>query len=173
MANPSTSSRTPLQFAVSAITVALAIYSKLELVAPFLLAWAIWGLMQRSKRPDRRWIAMAFAIPAALLLWKIIDVLWKLQSLGLPEIVLLGGTLLWLFLHPGKMPLVFQIALHTGIVLMFLVWVAPHFRSDSEGLPGRIADLYFFVGTIGASILALRRGPEVAAADSEALPIQS
>jgi hypothetical protein len=163
MPAPPASIRTSLQFAIGAITVALAIYSKLELVAPFLLTWAIWGLMQRSKRPDRRWISMAFAIPAAFLLWKIIDVFWKLQSLGLPEIVLLSGSLLWLFLRPGKVPLIFQIALHAGIVLMFLVVVAPHFSSGIERLPTRVADLYFFVGTIGASILAIRRGPEVAA----------
>jgi hypothetical protein len=173
MPNASFPSRTPLQFAVGAVTVALAIYSKLDLVAPFLLTWAIWGLMQRSKRPDRRWISMAFAVPAAFLLWKIIGVFWKLQSLGLPEIVLLSGILLWLFLRPGKVPLVFQIALHAAVVCLFVVYLfkLPNWRY--EGLPNRVADFYFFAGTIGASILALRRGPEIAAADGETLPIQS
>jgi hypothetical protein len=157
--------RTPLQFAVSAITVALVIYSQLELVVPFLLAWAIWGLMQRSKRPDRRWIAWAFAIPAAFLLWKIVGLIWKLKSLGLPEIVLLGGLLLWLFLRPGKVPLLFQIALHATVVCLFLVRVLPYANLGLEGLPGKVADLYFFVGSIGASVLALRRGPKAVPAE--------
>jgi hypothetical protein len=169
MAAPSTPSRTPLQFAVSAITVVVAIYSKLDLVAPFLLAWAIWGLMQRSKRPDRRWISMAFAIPAAFLLWKIILVLWKLQSLGLAEIALVGGTLLWLFLHPGKVPLTFQTALHATFVCLWLFFVFRLPQGRYEGLSARVADLYFFAGTIGASILALRKGPEVPAVSTAAV----
>lgn len=161
MPGPSTSTRTPLQFAIGAVTVAVAIYSRLELVAPFLLAWAIWGLMQRSKRPERRWISMAFAIPAAFLLWKVIGILWKLQSMGLPEIVLMGGILLWLFLRPGKVPLTFQIALHTIVVCMFVAFVVRHPAWGGEGSRAFVANLYFFAGTLGASILALRRGPEV------------
>ncbi|HEV7783704.1 MAG TPA: hypothetical protein VGQ28_00120 [Thermoanaerobaculia bacterium] len=160
----STLSRTALQLAVGAVTVAVAIFSRIELVVPFLLAWAIWWLMQRSKRPDRRWISAAFAVPAAFLLWKIVGgLLWKLHSYGLPEIALLGGILLWLFLRPGKLPLVFQIALHAIVVCLFLVFVVQHPNWGNEGLRGFVADLYFFVGTLGASLLALLRGPEVAA----------
>lgn len=173
MATPSTPPRTPLQFAIGAVTVALAIYSKLDLVVPFLLTWAIWGLMQRSKRADRRWISMAFAIPAALLLWKIIGVLWKLQSLGLWEIALLGGPLLWLFLRPGKVPLMLQIALHAIFVCLFVAFLLKLPNWKYEGLPIRVADFYFFAGTIGASILALRRGPVVTEVAGETLPIQS
>ncbi|HEV7505828.1 MAG TPA: hypothetical protein VGS07_13040 [Thermoanaerobaculia bacterium] len=159
MPDVSTPARTPLQFAVGAITIVVAIYSRLDLIVPFLLAWVIWGLMQRSKRPDRRWISAAFAVPAAFLLWKIVGgLLWKLHSYGLPEIALLGGILLWLFLRPGKVPLVFQIALHAVVACLFLVFVAPHPNWGNEGLRGTVADLYFFVGTLGASILALRRG---------------
>jgi hypothetical protein len=170
MAGASTPSRTPLQFAVIAITVVVAIYSRLDLVAPYVLAWAIWGLMQRSKRPDRRWISWAFAIPAAFLLWKVVLVIWQLKSLGLPEIALMGGILAWLFFRPGKPPLVFQIALHAVVVCLFLVFVLRHADWGNEGLRGTVADVYFFIGTIGASILALRRGPAVS---SHTLPIQS
>ena len=164
MADTSAPSRTPLQFAGSAITVVVAIYSRLDLIVPFLMAWAIWGLMQRSKRPDRRWISWAFAIPAAFLLWKIVGVFWQLKSLGLPEIVLLGGILIWLLLRPGKVPLLFQIALHATVVCLFMVFVLRHAYWGNEGLRGTVADLYFFACTIGASILALRRGPDVSPA---------
>ncbi len=164
MPETKTSTRTPLQFAVSVVTVVVALYSRLDLVAPFLMAWAIWGLMQRSKRPDRRWISAAFAVPAAFLLWKLVGgLIIRLHSVGLPEMVLLGGILLWLFLRPGKPPLVFQIALHAVVACIFVVAIIRNPAWGSEGFRAFVADLYFFIGTIGASILALRRGPEMAA----------
>lgn len=168
MAAPPTPTRTPLQFAIGAVTVAVAVFSRTELVVPFLVAWAIWGLMQRSKRTDRRWISWAFAIPAGFVLWKVVGgFLWKLHSLGLPEIGLMAGVLLWLFLRPGKVPLMFQIALHAIVVCLFLVFIALHPNGGNEGLRGTVADLYFFAGTLGASILAFRRGPETAPAEKQ------
>ena len=68
MLTTSAPSRSPLQFAASAVTVAVAFYARLELVVPFLLAWTIWGLMQRSRVPERRWISAPFAASAAYLI---------------------------------------------------------------------------------------------------------
>jgi len=166
MTDATTPARSPLQFAASAVTVALAFYSRLDLIVPFLLGWAIWGLMQRSKRADRRWISAAFAAPAAFLIWKLVGALvFKLHSIGLPEIALLAVPLLWLFVRPGKPALVFQIAVQGVIIFPFCRFLAtlPPLAWGNGGLAIVLADLYFSVATVVFSVMAFRRGPEVAA----------
>lgn|GEM_PF-1857576 len=158
--------RSPLQFAASAVTVGLAFYSGLDLIVPFLLGWVIWGLMQRSKRADRRWISAAFAAPAAFLIWKLMGaLLFKVHSIGLPEIALLAVPLLWLLVRPGKPALVFQIAVQGVIIFLFGRFLAtlPPLAWGNGGLGIVLADLYFSVATIVFSSLALRRRGEAAA----------
>jgi hypothetical protein len=166
MADTTTPPRSPLLFAASAVTVALAIYSGLELIVPFLLGWAIWGLMQRSKRADRRWISAAFAAPAAFLIWKLLDAtVLQRHSFGLSETAMLGVPLLWLFFRPGKPALVFQVAVQAVIMVIFGRFLASFqpLAWGSAGFAMVLADLYFYVATIVFSSLALRRGVEVAA----------
>lgn len=149
--------RSPLQFAAGALTVALAVFSRYHLVVPFLLAWAIWGGMQRSKRPERRWVAAAFAAPAASLVWLIAAALLELRALALGQIAILAGALLWLFLRPGKGPLWFQIGYHA---VRIAVVAFALFQTPLTGMPVLridVADLYFHAATIVASVLALRR----------------
>jgi hypothetical protein len=163
MPTTSTPSRSPLQFAASAVTVAVAIYSRIHLVVPFLLACAIWGLMQRSKRPERRWISAAFAVPAGFVVGLLLVALLRLSSVALLELIVLSVMPAWLIIRSGRVPLMIQIALQSVLVCLFLASVFRHPSWGSEVLRIVVADLYFCVATIVASILALRRGPGDAA----------
>lgn len=163
---PTTSdpSRTHLQFAASVVTVAVAFYARIELVVPFLLAWAIWGLTQRSRVPERRWISVPFAASAAYLIWYSVGGLLKIHSVGLIELFILGLPLVWLFFRPGRASILFVLAVQSVfgcLMIRYLVEVFLHPEAQAAGLRGVVAALYFCVVTLGASILALRRQPDV------------
>jgi hypothetical protein len=159
------SSRSPLQFAAIAVTVAVAFFTRLELVVPFLLAWAIWGLMQRSSVPERRWISAPFAASAASLIWYCVGGLLLMGlSVGVMEIFILGLPVVCLFFRPGKAPLVLEFAVQSFFgcwVIRSLIEVIQQPGLQAPGLRGVIAGLYFCVVTIGTSILALRHQPDV------------
>lgn len=164
----STPSRSPLQFAASAVTVAVAFYARLELVVPFLLAWAIWGLMQRSRVPERRWISAPFAASAAYLIWYCVGGLLELHSVGLLEIFILGLPLARLFVYPGKVSLLLELAIQSFfgyLVIRYLIEVFLQPGLQDPRLPGFVAALYFCVVTIGTSIFALRHQPDVPVAE--------
>jgi len=167
MLTTSALSRSPLQFAATAVTVAVVFYARIELVVPFLLAWTIWGLMQRSRVPERRWISAPFAASAAYLIWYCVEGLLKLHSVGLMEIFILGLPLAWLFLQPGKASLLLEMAVQSFfgcLIIRYLVDVFLHPALQDPGLRGKVAALYFCVVTLGASIIALRRQPDVSVA---------
>ena len=146
------------------MTVAVAFYARIELVVPFLLAWVIWGLMQRSGVPERRWISAPFAAPAAYLIWYCVGGFLNLHSVGLMEIFILGLPLVWLFFWPGKAPLFLELAVQSFfgcLVIRYLVEIYLHPEAQTAGLRGVVVGLYFCVVTLGVSILALRRQPDV------------
>jgi hypothetical protein len=168
--------REPLKTAVNVITVVVAIYSKLHLVVPYLLAWAFWGLMQRSARADRRWVAWAFAIPAAHLVGMMLAFLFLWRDLGLPETLIVAAPLLWLYCRPSKAALWAQVALSS----VLLILLASSLFEAFSGTPGSdlvrrvlVAEAYFHVGALGAAGLALFRDrPEAAPAQAAPTPVE-
>lgn len=168
------SPRTPLQTAVNVITVVVALYSRLHLVLPYLLAWVFWGLMQRSARADRRWVAWAFAIPAAHLVGMMLSFLFLWRTLGLPETLIVGAPILWLYLRPSKAALWAQVVLSSVLLILLVSSLVEAFSGPSgSDLVRRVlvAEAYFHLGALGAAGLALFRDrPEVAPAQAALAP---
>src|SRR5262249_10173053 len=124
-------------------------------------------LMQRSRVSERRWISAPFAASAAYLIWYGVGGLLELHSAGLLEIFILGLPLVWLFVQPGKASLLLELAgpsFFGCLMIRYLVDVFLHPELQAPGLPGKVAALYFCVITLGASVIALRRQPDVAVA---------
>ena len=151
----------PLSIAASIGGVALGAYAAVDLIFPALFAGVAWFGLHNMAPIAKKPVVPAVAWQLGQLGWFIIGVAFApsgLMQIG-PDIVILGGLLVWLYISQHRYAAWALVAYH-GLSSLWNIWMFMHAPIESAQARALAVHIVWRVTAISLLILFIRREPE-------------
>jgi hypothetical protein len=153
----------PLSIAASVGGVALGAYAALDLVLPALFAGVAWFVLHKMGPTAKKPVVPAVAWQLGQFGWFVVGLAFVpagLMQVG-PDVVILGGLLIWLYISLGRIA-AWSLIAYQGLSSLLNIWLFLHAPIESSQAKALAVHIVWRVTAICLLVLFIRRQPAAA-----------